>query len=81
MLKLDARTLEVKTKYQAIYSNHHLSDQELRASFVRQREIVDPGGYLVHSLAHGNHEEVIAGLLIKERTAADIRRLASTPSA
>lgn len=41
---------------------HHLSPGELRESFQRQKEILNPGGIMFHSFWYGDHEENMHGL-------------------
>jgi SAM-dependent methyltransferase len=65
LLLLDAVTIETDLKFDGIYSNkvlHHLSADELKDSFLRQREILNPGGILFHSFWYGDHEETMHGL-------------------
>ena len=65
LLLLDAIKIETDLKFDCIYSNkvlHHLSPAELSESFLRQREILNPGGFLFHSFWYGDHEETMHGL-------------------
>jgi len=51
VLSLDAVTIATDGLFDAIYSNkvlHHLSDDELAASFRRQAELLKPGGLVFH---------------------------------
>jgi len=65
LLLLDAVTIDTDIKFDGIYSNkvlHHLSEDELRDSFLRQKEILKSGGILFHSFWYGDHEETMHGL-------------------
>lgn len=65
LLLLDAVTIDTDFKFDGIYSNkilHHLSADELAQSFLRQKEILTPGGILFHSFWFGDHEEFMHGL-------------------
>ena len=66
-LELDAITLETKEIYDGIYSNkvlHHLKDQELKESVIRQSEILNPGGIICHSFWKGTGDEIFKGLFV-----------------
>ena len=63
--QLDAVTLKTERKFDCIYSNKvliHLSRAELRKSFHRQAELLNPGGLLLHTFWHGEGEEEYSGL-------------------
>jgi len=65
LLKLDAAKLETDRKFDSIYSNkvlHHLTTSDLKASFVRQRELLNSGGLSMHSFWYGDREEEMDGL-------------------
>lgn len=71
LLLLDAITIETSFKFDCIYSNkvlHHLSADELAQSFLRQKEILNPGGVLLHSFWYGEHEEFMDGLRFRYYT-------------
>jgi len=62
---LDAVTLETERKFDCLYSNkvlHHLSKNELKQSFERQKSIVTDDGLLFHSFWYGDKEEKFKGL-------------------
>lgn len=66
LLQLDAITLDTERKFDCIYSNKvlmHLTREELRVSFCRQAELLNPGGILFHTFWYGDGEEVFSGLL------------------
>ena len=66
LLELDAVTLETDQTFNAVYSNkvlHHLSADQLRRSFARQREIVKDGARLAfHSFWKGEGVQEIKGM-------------------
>ena len=65
LLNLDAVTVETDRTFDCIYSNkvlHHLARLDLHPSFVRQWEILAPGGLMMHSFWHGDGEEEHHGL-------------------
>ena len=67
LLQLDARKLETDKTFDCIYSNKvliHLTPEELGRSLVRQREILNENGLLLHSFWHGNKEDVYDDLRI-----------------
>jgi SAM-dependent methyltransferase len=71
LLLLDARTLETENVFDAIYSNKvliHLSEEELKRSFLRQKKILKPNGRLFHSFWYGDKEEIVNGLWFRYYT-------------
>jgi cyclopropane fatty-acyl-phospholipid synthase-like methyltransferase len=71
LLLLDARTLKTDRRFDGIYSNkvlHHLSEAELQGSFLRQVNILNPGGILLHSFWYGDREEFMHGLRFRYYT-------------
>jgi cyclopropane fatty-acyl-phospholipid synthase-like methyltransferase len=65
LLWLDAVSLDTERKFDCIYSNkvlHHLTKSQLRTSFLRQVEILNPGGFLFHTFWYGDTEEDYDGL-------------------
>jgi SAM-dependent methyltransferase len=78
LVLLDAALMDIDRSFDCIYSNkvlHHLSDEQFRNSLRRQRELLNPGGCLVHSFGHGDGEEWIGGLRFKYRTGDVVREL------
>lgn len=75
---LDAVTLETDLGYDGIYSNkvlHHLHQDDLSRSFVRQSEILPPGGIAMHAFWYGDKEEFFDDLRFvyyKEETILDM---------
>ncbi|MBP7963289.1 MAG: class I SAM-dependent methyltransferase [Caldilineaceae bacterium] len=66
LLLLDAVTLDTQRRFDAIYSNkvlHHLTRTELADSFLRQADLLPPGGVIVHSFWYGDNEEEYPGML------------------
>jgi len=71
VLHLDARTLDTDRTFDGIFSNKaliHMSDQELRQSFARQREVLNADGLILHSFWYGDSEEEFSGLRFMNRT-------------
>ncbi|MCB2219278.1 MAG: class I SAM-dependent methyltransferase [Bacteroidetes bacterium] len=61
LLKLDAVSLKTNRKFDCIYSNkvlHQLSREELKLSFKRQFDILNPEGLVCHSMWFGDKEVV-----------------------
>lgn len=66
LLKLDAVTLDTDRTFDCIYSNkvlHHLPRGDLKKSFQRQTEILNPNGIIFHSFWKGDKDENYDGLL------------------
>ena len=66
-LEIDAVSLSIDEKFDGIYSNkvlHHLNDEELRASILRQHEILNNRGILCHSFWKGEGSEIFKGLFV-----------------
>lgn len=65
LLLLDAETIRTSRRFGAIYSNkvlHHLSPEQLAASFHRQHVVLQPPGIALHSFWLGDREEFMHGL-------------------
>jgi len=65
LLLLDAETIQTSRRFAGIYSNkvlHHLSQEQLEASFLRQHAILLPQGIALHSFWLGDEEEFTHGL-------------------
>jgi len=78
LLKLDAVTLDTKTKFDCIYSNkvlHHLTKMDLKRSLVRQSAILKKNGILMHSFWKGSKQERFKGLLFTNYTVGQIVRI------
>lgn len=75
---LDAVTLDTDKKFDGIYSNkvlHHLKDDEIEASIVRQYQILNPGGIICHSFWKGEASEVYNGLFVNYYSEESIKHL------
>lgn len=78
ILFLDARILQTKRKFDCIYSNkvlHHLSRDELKKSFQRQIDVLNPNGIVFHSFWKGKKEEEYHGLRFMYYTAEELMRI------
>ena len=76
ILMLDAVTLKTDRKFDCIYSNkvlHHLSEDDLRQSLQRQNQLLNRGGYVMHSFWKGSGEEEMHGLRFFYRTEVQLR--------
>ncbi|MBK5108362.1 MAG: class I SAM-dependent methyltransferase [Anaerolineales bacterium] len=65
LLLLDAETIETSRRFAGLYSNkvlHHLSSEQLQASFLRQQAVLLPEGIALHSFWLGDGEEFMDGL-------------------
>ena len=66
LLKLDAVTIRTDRNFDCIYSNkvlHHVTREDLKKSFQRQKEILNPNGVVFHSLWRGDKDENFDRLL------------------
>jgi len=66
LLKLDAVTIPSDRTFDCIYSNkvlHHVTREDLKKSFQRQKEILNPNGIAFHSFWRGDKDENYDGLL------------------
>jgi cyclopropane fatty-acyl-phospholipid synthase-like methyltransferase len=66
LLLLDAVTIQTDRKFDCIYSNkvlHHLTKDNLKKSFQKQKEILNPKGIAFHSFWKGSKTENMKGLL------------------
>lgn len=78
LLQLDAETLSTDRTFDALYSNkvlQHLDYDQMRASFLRQIEILDRPGILMHSFWYGEEFEKIEDLLFYQVTEKLLRSL------
>ena len=70
-LKLDAASLNTGSLFDGIYSNkvlHHLEDEALQNSILRQYEILRPGGIVCHTFWHGQDSEIYNDLYVNYHT-------------
>ena len=75
-LELDAITLDTDKKFDGIYSNkvlHHLKDDEIAASILRQYELLKPSGIVCHSFWKGTGDEIYMGMTVNYHTEESIR--------
>ncbi|MFY0672785.1 MAG: class I SAM-dependent methyltransferase [Bacteroidia bacterium] len=75
--ELDAATLDIDKKFDAIYSNkvlHHLSDAKLASSIVNQDKILKPNGIICHSFWKGVGDEIFNGLFVNYYEATDLKK-------
>lgn len=78
LLKLDAVTLSVDRTFDCIYSNkvlHHITREELKKSFQRQKDILNPDGILFHSFWRGDEDENFDGLLFTKYQNNDLKEI------
>jgi len=60
LLKLDAVTISSERTFDCIYSNkvlHHVTREDLKKSFQRQKDILNPNGIAFHSFWRGDKDE------------------------
>lgn len=65
LIQLDAVSLQTDRKFKCIFSNkvlHHLEKEDLKKSISRQKEVLEPGGVMLHSFWEGDKEEWIEDL-------------------
>lgn len=78
LLQLDARTLETDRRFDGIFSNKvliHLTPSELAESFVRQYEVLNDAGIVLHSFWYGEGEEQFGELTLRRHNEHDLRAL------
>jgi cyclopropane fatty-acyl-phospholipid synthase-like methyltransferase len=65
-LKIDVKHIDIKEKFDCIYSNkvlHHLTEAELSLSLLEQAEVLSPDGMIAHSFWMGEEDQMMEGLL------------------
>lgn len=65
LLLLDAVEVNTDKKFDCIYSNKvliHLTKEEIKQSIVRQKEVLNDEGLLLHTFWRGDSEEIYEGL-------------------
>lgn len=78
LLLLDATILDTDRSFDGIYSNKvlvHLSEDELRQSFLRQEVVLNPQGILFHTFWYGDREEFFHGLRFRYYTEEMLLRI------
>jgi SAM-dependent methyltransferase len=79
VIRLDAVTLDVESRFDGIYSNkvlHHLDDDELRASLERQSKVLVDGGLAMHTIWKGDGIEDYEGMFVQNRDCDSFMALA-----
>jgi len=77
-LKLDAITLKTDRKFDGIYSNkvlHHLKDNELKESVLRQYKILNSNGIICHSFWNGKGTEIFNTLFVNYQNKMSLRKI------
>ena len=80
LIRLDAVELETDRIFDCIYSNkvlHHLTDEQLRKSLLRQKEALSRNGLVMHSFWRGDGVEEHHGLKFIYQTEDSIRAIFS----
>lgn len=75
-LELDAVTLDTTEKFDGLYSNkvlHHLKNEELTASILRQKTILNSGGVICHSFWKGEGSEMFKGMFVNYHTKTSLQ--------
>ena len=78
LLKLDAVTLSTDRTFDCIYSNkvlHHITREDLKKSFQRQKDILNPNGILFHSFWRGDKDENFDGLLFTKYQSDGLKKI------
>ncbi|HAA12175.1 MAG TPA: methyltransferase [Cytophagales bacterium] len=81
-LELDAATLATDQTFDGIYSNkvlHHLTDEDLAKSAVRQAAILNHGGIICHSFWKGDDSETFKGMFVNYHNEAALRGFFGEP--
>ena len=81
LLLLDAVTMETHRTFDGIYSNkvlQHITEEQLRMSLRKQRDVLTSRGVLMHSFWYGSGEEEHQGLRSVYYTDADLKDLAGS---
>lgn len=79
-IELDAATMRTKLHFDGIYSNkvlHHLSNDELSNSIIRQEALLNYNGIICHSFWKGQGREDFKGMLVNYHDEDDLQRLFS----
>ena len=78
LIRLDAVALETDRVFDCIYSNkvlHHLTNEQLEKSLLRQKEVLSKDGLIMHSFWRGDGVEEHHGLRFVYQTEASIREI------
>ncbi|KAF6247129.1 methyltransferase [Nitrosopumilus sp. b3] len=79
LLKLDAITIPTDRTFDCIYSNkvlHHLTREDLKKSFQRQKKVLNPNGIGFHSFWRGDEDENYDGLLFTKYQIEELKKVA-----
>jgi trans-aconitate methyltransferase len=77
-LELDASTLKTERQFDGLYSNkvlHHLKDDELASSVLRQAEVLHNGGIVCHSFWKGEGSEVFKGMFVNYHNEESLQKV------
>lgn len=78
LLKLDAIIIPTDRTFDCIYSNkvlHHVTRDDLRKSFKRQKKILNPNGITLHTFWKGNEDENYDGLLFTKYQIDELKKI------
>ena len=78
LIKLDAVTISTDRTFGCIYSNkvlHHVTREELKNSFQRQKEVLNSKGIAFHSFWRGDKDENYEGMLFTKYQIDDLKEI------
>jgi len=78
LLHLDIIDIHTDSKFDCIYSNkvlHHLTEQELKASLMQQRNALNTDGVLFHSFWKGEGREEMQGMLLSYYSISQLKHI------
>ena len=78
LIQLDAVELDTERVFDCVYSNkvlHHLTDEELKQSFRRQKQVISENGLIMHSFWYGTGVEEHHGLRFVYQTEETLRSI------
>ena len=78
LMHLDAVSIQTNKKFDCIFSNkvlHHLTKEDLKKSFQRQKKILNSNGIAFHSFWKGNKVEKIKDLLFTYYEIDDLTKI------
>ncbi len=78
LIQLDAVELDTERVFDCVYSNkvlHHLTDEELKQSFRRQKQVISENGLIMHSYWYGTGVEEHHGLRFVYQTEETLRSI------
>jgi ubiquinone/menaquinone biosynthesis C-methylase UbiE len=77
-LALDATTLDTDRQFDGIYSNkvlHHLQDDKIKSSILKQNDLLNHNGIVCHSFWKGEGSEVFKGLFVNYHTRESLKSI------